>query len=129
MSLWQTVLLSVHVLAAVGVIALVLLQQGKGAEMGAAFGSGSSGSLFGSTGSANFLSRTTSLLAVVFFLTSLGLAYMATQRPASSGSVMDAVPVPSTVAPANDNDVPRPSDVPQPGVPEGVETPADRIPD
>jgi len=64
-----------------GIIFLVLLQHGKGADMGAAFGSGSSGSLFGATGSANFLSRTTAALAVVFFLTSLGLAYVATHKP------------------------------------------------
>jgi len=69
----------VHVLVAVAVVGLVLLQHGKGADMGAAFGSGSSGSLFGATGSANFLSRTTAVLATLFFLTSLGLTYLSTQ--------------------------------------------------
>ena len=64
-----------HLLAAVSVIVLVLLQQGKGADMGASFGSGASGSLFGSTGSANFLSRTTAVLAATFFMTSLVLTY------------------------------------------------------
>jgi preprotein translocase subunit SecG len=64
-----------HLLVAAAVVGLVLLQHGKGADMGAAFGSGSSGSLFGSSGSANFLSRTTAILAAVFFSTSLGLAY------------------------------------------------------
>jgi preprotein translocase subunit SecG len=86
------ILLGVHVLSALGIIGLVLIQHGKGADMGAAFGSGASGSLFGSTGSANFLSRTTAVLAVVFFLTSLSLAYVASNKPKTSGSVMqDAV--------------------------------------
>jgi preprotein translocase subunit SecG len=85
-------LLGVHVVAALGIIGLVLIQHGKGADMGAAFGSGASGSLFGATGSANFLSRTTAVLAVVFFLTSLSLAYVASNKPKTSGSVMqDAV--------------------------------------
>lgn len=69
-----------HVLVAIGIITLVLLQHGKGADMGAAFGSGASGSLFGATGSANFLSRTTAILATLFFLTSLGLTYFANQK-------------------------------------------------
>ena len=87
-----SIVLMVHVLAAIGVIGLVLVQHGKGADMGAAFGSGASGSLFGSSGSANFLSRTTAVLAVVFFLTSLSLAYMASSKPKTTGSVMqDAV--------------------------------------
>ncbi len=74
----------VHVLVAVAVVGLVLLQHGKGADMGAAFGSGSSGSLFGATGSANFLSRTTAVLATLFFLTSLGLTYFSTQEAMAS---------------------------------------------
>ncbi|MCP5279274.1 MAG: preprotein translocase subunit SecG [Thiobacillus sp.] len=69
-----------HLLVAASVVGLVLLQHGKGADMGAAFGSGSSGSLFGASGSANFLSRTTALLATVFFITSLGLAYFSGTR-------------------------------------------------
>ncbi|MEO8409091.1 MAG: preprotein translocase subunit SecG [Propionivibrio sp.] len=85
--LFSTVLV-VHILAALGVIGLVLVQHGKGADMGAAFGSGASGSLFGATGSANFLSRTTAVLAVVFFLTSLSLAYIVSNKPRTSGSVM-----------------------------------------
>ena len=85
--LFSTILL-VHVLAAIGVIGLVLVQHGKGADMGAAFGSGASGSLFGSSGSANFLSRTTAVLAVIFFLTSLSLAYIASNKPRTTGSVM-----------------------------------------
>lgn len=85
-----TVVLVVHVVVALGIVGLVLLQHGKGADMGASFGGGSSGSLFGATGSANFLSRITAALATIFFLTSLGLAYIATNKPRESG-VMDDV--------------------------------------
>lgn len=81
--------LTLHVLAAVGIVGLVLVQHGKGADMGATFGSGASGSLFGAAGSANFLSRTTAILAVVFFLTSLSLAYFASNTPRTTGSVME----------------------------------------
>jgi preprotein translocase subunit SecG len=98
MNLLHTVFLTIHVLAGVGIIGLVLLQHGKGADMGAAFGSGSSGSLFGASGSANFMSRATGVLAAIFFCTSLGLAYIASARPQVSGSVMDSVstqPVPA----------------------------------
>jgi preprotein translocase subunit SecG len=84
-------LLSAHILVGLSVIGLVLIQHGKGADMGAAFGSGASGSLFGASGSANFLSRTTAVLAAVFFLTSLGLTYIASAKPKVAGSVMDAV--------------------------------------
>ncbi|MEW5887966.1 MAG: preprotein translocase subunit SecG [Pseudomonadota bacterium] len=83
--------LTLHILVGVALIGLVLLQHGKGADMGAAFGSGASGSLFGASGSANFLSRTTAILATVFFITSLGLSYLASNRPAAPGSVMDTV--------------------------------------
>lgn len=99
--LFSTVL-AVHILAALGVIGLVLMQHGKGADMGAAFGSGASGSLFGATGSANFLSRTTAVLAAVFFATSLALAFIASNKPKTTGSVMQdavqlqTVPVPVT---------------------------------
>ena len=88
---WFPLLLSVHVLVGLSVIGLVLLQHGKGADMGAAFGSGASGSLFGASGSANFLSRTTAVLAAVFFLTSLSLTYVASSRPKAAGSVMETV--------------------------------------
>ena len=83
-----SLLLTVHILVALAIIGLVLMQHGKGADMGAAFGSGASGSLFGATGSANFLSRTTGILAAVFFLTSLSLAYVASSKPKTTGSVM-----------------------------------------
>jgi preprotein translocase subunit SecG len=104
MDIWLILILVVHIVTALGIIGLVLLQHGKGADMGAAFGSGSSGSLFGATGSANFLSRTTAALAAIFFLTSLGLAYLATHRPKTGGGVMDVVKeqpaMPATTAPA-----------------------------
>ena len=109
----QTLVLLVHVLAAIGIVVLVLLQHGKGADMGAAFGSGSAGSLFGSAGAANFLSRTTAILAAVFFVTSLGLTYFSapsksggvTQHldvPASKTEATPAAPAPSAPAPASD---------------------------
>jgi len=86
----MNLVLTLQVLSAIGIIVLVLLQQGKGADMGAAFGSGTSGSLFGATGSSNFLSRTTAVLATVFFIATLALSYLATQarQPAGGGSVM-----------------------------------------
>jgi preprotein translocase subunit SecG len=83
-----------HVLAAGGIIVLVLLQHGKGADMGAAFGSGSAGSLFGSAGAANFLSRTTAVLAAVFFATSLGLTYFSA-APHKSGGVTQSIEAPA----------------------------------
>ncbi len=96
--------LTIHILVGAAVIGLVLLQHGKGADMGAAFGSGASGSLFGASGSANFLSRTTAVLATVFFITSLALSFMATSRTQAPTSVMEQVPaqpaVPAGPAPA-----------------------------
>ena len=88
MNWFFSLLLTVHILVAIVIIGLVLMQHGKGADMGAAFGSGASGSLFGATGSANFLSRTTGVLAAVFFATSLSLAYVASNKPKTTGSVM-----------------------------------------
>ena len=95
-----SLILSLHVVVGLGIIGLVLMQHGKGADMGAAFGSGASGSLFGATGSANFLSRATGILAAVFFMTSLALSYIATSAPTQSGSVMDNVKI-ETPAPAS----------------------------
>jgi preprotein translocase subunit SecG len=90
MEQWTNLIVVVHVLIALGIIGLVLLQHGKGADMGSGFGGGASSSLFGASGSANFLSRTTAVLATLFFLSSLGLAYMATSRPKEGGgTVMD----------------------------------------
>ena len=76
----QTVVIVVHLLVAIGVVVLVLLQQGKGADAGASFGSGASATVFGSHGSSTFLSRFTAILAGVFFVTSLGLAFFATEQ-------------------------------------------------
>jgi preprotein translocase subunit SecG len=89
----ETIVWVLHVLSAISVIVLVLLQHGKGADMGAAFGSGSSGSLFGASGSANFLSRTTGALAGVFFITSLGLTYLSSHKTEAGGVMDKAVPV------------------------------------
>jgi len=101
-NMWITLILVVHVVVAIAVIGLVLLQHGKGADVGASFGGGSSGSLFGATGSANFLSRATAVLAAIFFITSLGLAYVATNKPREAGGVMDAVKeLPAGVAPSS----------------------------
>lgn len=94
----------VHVLAAAGVIGLVLLQHGKGADMGAAFGSGASGSLFGVSGSSNILSKLTSVCVVVFFSTSMTLAYMASHRAGANSSV---IKVPSNASIIN-SDVAKP---------------------
>ena len=104
MGLVVNVILAVQMLTALGMIGLILIQHGKGADMGAAFGSGSSGSLFGASGSANFLSRTTAVLATVFFVATLALAYFGNQRPVSTGSVLEtpAAAVPASTAPAVD---------------------------
>ncbi|MDL5035286.1 preprotein translocase subunit SecG [Comamonas resistens] len=99
MNVFSSVILAVQMLAALGMIGLILIQHGKGADMGASFGGGSSGSLFGASGSANFLSRSTAALATVFFVATLALAYMSNSRPASAGSVLENAPV-SAPAPA-----------------------------
>ena len=86
-----SLLLSFHVIIAVLIIALVLLQKGKGADMGSAFGAGASGTIFGAKGSANFLSRTTALLATIFFITSLALAYLNKGTIKLENSVLDKI--------------------------------------
>jgi preprotein translocase subunit SecG len=91
MDFWYVVAIVLHVLVALAIIGLVLLQHGKGADMGSGFGGGASASLFGATGSANFLSRTTAVLATIFFIMSLGLAYFVTNKPKATSSVIDAV--------------------------------------
>ena len=93
MNVIVNVILAVQMLAALVMIGLILIQHGKGADMGAAFGGGASGSLFGASGSANFLSRTTAVLATVFFLTSLGLSFLASNKPAAPSSVMEGAQV------------------------------------
>jgi len=122
MSVVVTILLVVQVLSALVMIGLILIQQGKGADMGAAFGSGSSGSLFGASGSANFLSRTTGALAAVFFVSTLVLAYFGNVRPTGGTSVLEGAvlnsPVPAAAQqiPGNqptvggaDNSIPAPA--------------------
>ena len=110
-----TFLMVVHIFIAVALIVLVLMQHGKGADMGAAFGSGASGTVFGARGSANFLSRSTAVLATVFFITSLGLAMMGNAGSGDSGSVVDRIQAPVD-APA------------QPAAPADTSTPAPAAP-
>jgi len=103
MNLLHNLLIAVQIIAALVMIGLVLVQHGKGADMGASFGSGASGSLFGATGSANFLSRSTAACATVFFVATLSLAFFANDRGAraSSGrSVLEGAAAPAASAPA-----------------------------
>src|SRR5437879_1616585 len=118
--IWETTLLAVHILVAAALIGFVLLQHGKGADMGAAFGSGASGSLFGAVGSANFLSRTTAILATIFFLTSIGLTFFGTLHGKPQG-VMEQGVMEKTAPPPKASDVPpsRPSGE-VPGAPAGA---------
>jgi preprotein translocase subunit SecG len=102
MNIVMNLVLGLQILTALAMIGLVLLQHGKGADMGASFGSGASGSLFGATGSANFLSRSTAVCAAVFFVCTLYLAYNANERPrASTGSVLDRPAASAPLAPAS----------------------------
>jgi preprotein translocase subunit SecG len=102
----EVILLVIHVLIAAGIIGLVLLQHGKGADMGASFGSGASGSLFGASGSANFLSRSTAILATIFFVSSLVLTYVYAHKSAPKGVLENVLKsAPATTAPAS-KDVP-----------------------
>lgn len=112
----ETVVWIVHLIVAVVVVGLVLLQHGKGADMGAAFGSGASGSLFGASGSANFLSRATAIAATVFFLTSLGLAYFSITHTQSKG-IADRIPVQA-----------QPAQVPQPAQESGGTSSSEAMP-
>ncbi len=116
MNVIVNVILAVQMLTALGMIGLILIQHGKGADMGAAFGGGSSGSLFGASGSANFLSRTTAVLAAVFFAATLALAYFGNARPTSSGSVLEA-PAAAAPAPASAASGAAPVSIPVPVVP------------
>jgi preprotein translocase subunit SecG len=102
MNIVMNLVLGLQILTALTMIGLVLLQHGKGADMGASFGSGASGSLFGATGSANFLSRSTAVCAALFFICTLYLAYNANERPrATTGSVLDKPAVSAPLAPAS----------------------------
>ena len=123
----ELLILVFHVLVGAAVVGLVLLQHGKGADMGAAFGSGSAGSLFGASGSANFLSRATAILATIFFITSLGLTYLGTNRSESKGVIERSKPVeeqksaPESIPPTS---VPTPSPAaPEPGGSKAGEVP------
>lgn len=116
----KELILVVHVLTAAGLIGLILLQQGKGADIGAAFGSGASQTLFGSRGSANFLTRLTALLATIFFVTSLTLAVLATQTTAPRSVTETVTTEPAAPAPSVEPEkepaptpVPAPSEVPE----------------
>ncbi|QNK68193.1 preprotein translocase subunit SecG [Variovorax sp. PAMC26660] len=100
MNVVLNLLVGVQMLTALAMIGLILIQHGKGADMGAAFGSGSAGSLFGASGSANFLSRTTAVLAAVFFTCTLLLAYFSHARPAGGGSLLERAAVGAPAAPA-----------------------------
>ncbi len=93
----QSVLLIVHLMAAAGLIGLILIQQGKGADMGAAFGSGASGTVFGSQGAGSFITRSTSFMAATFFITSLALAYFSGQVVASKSVTESVVVTPAPV--------------------------------
>ena len=123
----EMVLLVVHVLVGAGVIGLVLLQHGKGADMGAAFGSGSAGSLFGASGSANFLSRTTAVLATLFFITSLGLTYIGSTRTEHKGVVIEGTKG-GQAAPKEQPAAPASSGVPKPSVPAESGSKAGEVP-
>jgi len=107
----------VHILICVGLVGLILIQHGKGADAGAAFGSGASGTVFGSQGSTSFLSRTTAVLATLFFVTCLTLAYFSIQRIEPKSALESAQPTEESVVPAQDG-----SELPQVDQPA---TPAD----
>ena len=117
MNIVLNIILAVQMISALAMIGLILVQHGKGADMGAAFGSGGSGSLFGASGSANFLSRTTAVLATVFFVATLALAYFGNLRTTSTGSgsvlegVAAAVPVGASSAPVAVAPTPAPAPV------------------
>ena len=117
----ETIITVVHVLAAAGVIGLVLLQHGKGADMGAAFGSGASGSLFGVSGSSNFMSRATAVFVAIFFATSMTLAYLSSHRSEHTSvikhsSVLD-LQKKSVITPAQDKPSAALPATPLPGAP------------
>ena len=118
----QTALLVIHILITISLIGLILIQRGKGADIGAAFGSGASNTVFGSQGSASFLTRTTAILATLFFITSLSLAYFSTQK-VDKQSVTD---ISAPAAPVNmDKNTPA---VTEPAVPSDVPTDVPDVP-
>jgi preprotein translocase subunit SecG len=114
----QTVLFVVQVLVSAGLIGFILLQQGKGADAGAAFGSGASSTVFGARGSGNFLTRTTSVLALIFLINSLVLSYMASQQIKTQGSLMEhATPAPLVGTQQQSIPAQQPTPAPTPAVP------------
>jgi preprotein translocase subunit SecG len=122
-----TFIVVIQVLSALAIIGLVLLQHGKGADMGAAFGSGASGSLFGATGSSNFLSKSTAIAAAVFFAATLALAFVGNKRAPASGGVMENLPVApaTTTVPAQNTPA---ANAPAPAAPAGADGQANQIP-
>jgi preprotein translocase subunit SecG len=126
MNTMLTLIIVVQVLSALTIIGLVLLQHGKGADMGAAFGSGASGSLFGATGSSNFLSKSTGVAAAIFFGATLALAFLG-NRPASDSGVMDRLPATSVPVPAGDTTPAAPA-APAPAPAQGGNSPASNAP-
>ncbi len=117
-----SILLVIHVLLSLVIIALIMLQRGKGAEAGAALGGGSSGSVFGARGASNFLSRSTAILATLFFITSLGLAYLSSNQQSatvSSGSVLEGAA--EQPVKAEPSDIPAAIDAPVSDVPPASE--------
>jgi len=136
MNVLVNLIVVVQVVSALAIIGLVLVQHGKGADMGAAFGSGASGSLFGASGSSNFLSKSTAVAAAVFFASTLTLAYFGSNRTAANvgGGVMDRVTVPANNAPAAGVPAANPADgVPgapaaAPAAPAAAPAPAQDVP-
>jgi preprotein translocase subunit SecG len=124
------ILLVLHVVLSLGIITLVLLQKGAGASAGASFGGSGAGSVFGATGSANFLSKSTAILAICFFLNSLALAYLAAHREVKTDSVLDILTAPQTEVPASGSAAPaaesplEESDVPLADIPESADVPS-----
>ncbi len=114
----------VQVLSALAIIGLVLLQHGKGADMGAAFGSGASGSLFGATGSSNFMSKSTGVAAAVFFGATLGLAYFAKGHTAVNGGLMDRATVNAPAPVTGSAAIPTAAPVVTPAAPAAAPAPA-----
>jgi preprotein translocase subunit SecG len=132
MQVWMNIVLVLQLIAALAMIGLVLVQHGKGADMGASFGSGASGSLFGATGSANFLSRSTAICAAVFFVCTLAMTFLtnsSTARgPVDSGSVLDRAAVPASAPSVPQGSVipgAAPAPAPEPGA---TPTPAPAAP-
>lgn len=118
----REIIVVIDILAALGLVGLVLLQQGKGADMGAAFGSGASQTLFGSRGTANFLTRTTAVLAIVFFVANLALAYLATV-PSGPKSVVTQSPAPPPASTEAPTPPAAPKAPPAPEAPKAPEVP------